>query len=53
MKPGPRGAHASLAIGTQILVFGGADRSPLAYNDLWQLETGTLTGFRSKGTDLM
>lgn len=53
MKPGPRGAHASLAIGTRVLVFGGADRSPLAYNDLWQLETGTSMGFRSNGTDPM
>ncbi|GIL92711.1 hypothetical protein Vretifemale_20168 [Volvox reticuliferus] len=39
LAPAPRGAHASVALGTKVLVFGGADRAPIPFNDLWALET--------------
>ncbi|EFJ49559.1 hypothetical protein VOLCADRAFT_117258 [Volvox carteri f. nagariensis] len=39
LAPAPRGAHASVALGTKVLVFGGADRAPVPFNDLWVLET--------------
>ncbi|PNH12850.1 Tip elongation aberrant protein 1 [Tetrabaena socialis] len=40
LAPAPRGAHACVALGTRVLVFGGADRAPITLNDLWVLETG-------------
>ncbi|GLC47994.1 hypothetical protein PLESTB_000047500 [Pleodorina starrii] len=39
LAPSPRGAHASVALGTKVLVFGGADRKPVPFSDLWLLET--------------
>ncbi|GFR48802.1 hypothetical protein Agub_g10753 [Astrephomene gubernaculifera] len=39
LAPAPRGAHASVAFGTKVLVFGGADRAPVTFNDLWVLDT--------------
>jgi hypothetical protein len=40
LSPAPRGGHASVAIGRRFIVFGGADRAPNTFNDLWVLETG-------------
>lgn len=40
LPPAPRGAHACVALGSRVLVFGGADRAPVSFNDLWVLETG-------------
>ncbi|KAK9829964.1 hypothetical protein WJX72_008920 [[Myrmecia] bisecta] len=39
LSPPPRGGHACAAVGSQVVVFGGADRSPTPYNDLWVLNT--------------
>ncbi|KAG2435747.1 hypothetical protein HXX76_006943 [Chlamydomonas incerta] len=39
LAPAPRGACCCVALGTQVLVFGGADRVPVSFNDLWVLET--------------
>ena len=38
--PPPRGGHASVSVGTKVLVFGGADRGATPFTDLWCLETG-------------
>lgn len=40
LAPAPRGGHACARLGSTLLVFGGADRCPKAYDDLWQLELG-------------
>ena len=39
-KPPPRGGLAIVSVSTRIVIFGGADRSPTLYDDLWVLETG-------------
>ncbi|PNW72026.1 hypothetical protein CHLRE_16g685500v5 [Chlamydomonas reinhardtii] len=39
LAPAPRGACCCVALGTQVLVFGGADRVPVSFSDLWVLET--------------
>lgn len=41
MAPAPRGAHAMVSVGSKVIVFGGADRTPTAFADLWVLDTGT------------
>eukprot|EP00775_Hariotina_reticulata_P006858 gene6858-7074_t len=40
LAPAPRGGHAVTAVGNSLLLFGGADRSPQAHDDLWQLKIG-------------
>uniref|UniRef100_A0A7S0R239 Uncharacterized protein n=1 Tax=Pyramimonas obovata TaxID=1411642 RepID=A0A7S0R239_9CHLO len=37
--PPGRGGHASCALGSKLYVFGGANRSPEAFKDLWCLQT--------------
>mmetsp|Transcript_27095 Transcript_27095/g.59195 ORF Transcript_27095/g.59195 Transcript_27095/m.59195 type:complete len:337 (-) Transcript_27095:669-1679(-) len=39
LAPSPRGGHACVAVGTKVVVFGGSDRAPLTFDDLWVLET--------------
>ncbi len=29
-----------MLVGTQVVLFGGSDRAPVTYDDLWVLETG-------------
>lgn len=38
--PPPRGGHVSVAVGTKVIVFGGANRAAAPFTDLWVLETG-------------
>lgn len=38
--PPARGGHASVAVGTKVIVFGGANRAATPFTDLWVLETG-------------
>ena len=38
--PSARGGHAIASIGSKVYCFGGADRSPTPFNDLWELDTG-------------
>mmetsp|Transcript_7112 Transcript_7112/g.12311 ORF Transcript_7112/g.12311 Transcript_7112/m.12311 type:complete len:345 (+) Transcript_7112:166-1200(+) len=38
--PPGRGGHAACALGSKMFVFGGANRSPEAFGDLWSLDTG-------------
>eukprot|EP00891_Asterochloris_glomerata_P002816 jgi/Astpho2/2816/Aster-x1100 len=38
-RPPPRGGLAIVSVSTRIVIFGGADRSPTLYDDLWVLET--------------
>jgi hypothetical protein len=40
--PGPRGGHACVSLGgaERLLVFGGSDRTPVTYDDLWLLDGG-------------
>ena len=40
IAPSPRGGNACVTVGTQVVVFGGSDRAPLTFDDLWVLETG-------------
>ena len=40
--PPARGGHASVAVGTKVIVFGGANRAAAPFTDLWVLETGKL-----------
>ena len=40
LPPAPRGGHACAALGSRVLLFGGADRNPTVFDDLWVLETG-------------
>lgn len=40
MCPGPRGGHACCAVGHKLVVFGGADRNPTTFDDVWVLDTG-------------
>ncbi|KAJ9534671.1 hypothetical protein QJQ45_002958 [Haematococcus lacustris] len=40
LAPGSRGGHASVSVGSKVIVFGGSDRAPVTYNDLWVLDTG-------------
>ena len=42
IAPSPRGGLACVAIGSRIVVFGGSDRAPLTFDDLWVLDTGEL-----------
>eukprot|EP00959_Pyramimonas_sp_CCMP1952_P395594 8288948-Pyramimonas_sp.AAC.3 len=39
--PPGRGGHAACALGKKVYVFGGANRSPEAFKDMWALDTGT------------
>ena len=39
--PAARGGHAIASIGSRVICFGGADRSPTPFSDLWELDTGT------------
>jgi hypothetical protein len=39
LAPGARGGHAAVAVGSKVLLFGGSDRAPVTYNDLWCLDT--------------
>lgn len=39
--PAARGGHATASIGSKVICFGGADRSPTPFSDLWELDTGT------------
>lgn len=39
--PAARGGHAIASIGSKVICFGGADRSPTPFSDLWELDTGT------------
>ena len=41
--PPARGGHASVAVGTKVIVFGGANRAATPFTDLWVLETGKFT----------
>ncbi len=38
--PAARGGHAIASIGSKVICFGGADRSPTPFSDLWELDTG-------------
>ncbi|KAL3152010.1 hypothetical protein ABBQ32_001128 [Trebouxia sp. C0010 RCD-2024] len=38
--PAARGGHAIASIGSRVICFGGADRSPTPFSDLWELDTG-------------
>ena len=38
--PAARGGHAIASIGSKVICFGGADRSPTPFSDLWELNTG-------------
>lgn len=38
--PGARGGHTLTVVGTQVIMFGGSDRVPVTYDDLWVLDTG-------------
>lgn len=40
LPPAPRGGHACVCLGSRVLLFGGADRNPTVFNDLWSLDTG-------------
>eukprot|EP00955_Chlamydomonas_euryale_P047117 353590-Chlamydomonas_euryale.AAC.12 len=40
VAPSPRGGLACVAIGTKVVIFGGSDRAPMPFDDLWVLETG-------------
>jgi hypothetical protein len=39
-QPGPRGGHAMAAIGSLVVVTGGANREPKVLADTWLLTTG-------------
>ena len=43
VAPSPRGGIACASIGTKVIVFGGSDREPSTFDDLWVLETGEQT----------
>lgn len=36
-RPSARGGHAVAVLGSELFMFGGADRSPQAFDDLWRL----------------
>lgn len=40
IAPSPRGGNACVSLGKKVVVFGGSDRAPLTFNDLWVLDTG-------------
>jgi hypothetical protein len=40
LPPAPRGGHALASLDSRVLLFGGADRNPSVFDDLWLLETG-------------
>lgn len=44
--PAARGGHAIASIGSRVICFGGADRSPTPFSDLWELDTGTCFSVR-------
>lgn len=39
LAPSPRGGHSLVAVGSKVILFGGADRTPNVFDDLWVLET--------------
>jgi len=43
VAPSPRGGLACVAIGTKVVIFGGSDRAPMPFDDLWVLETADNT----------
>lgn len=45
--PAARGGHAIAGIGSRVICFGGADRSPTPFSDLWELDTGTCVSLNS------
>ncbi len=48
LGPGPRGGHACVTVGHKVLLFGGSDRVPVTFDDLWVLETGALRCSRGR-----
>jgi hypothetical protein len=41
VSPSPRGGIACAAVnGTKFVIFGGSDREPSTFDDVWVLETG-------------
>lgn len=51
IRPAPRGGHCVCSVGSKLIIFGGSDRAPVSYDDLWVLDTGrysrkTLVGVR-------
>mmetsp|Transcript_19607 Transcript_19607/g.54628 ORF Transcript_19607/g.54628 Transcript_19607/m.54628 type:complete len:351 (-) Transcript_19607:613-1665(-) len=39
LAPSGRGGHCMSSVGSRLIVFGGSDRVPLSYDDLWVLDT--------------
>ncbi|CAL8463049.1 g2583 [Coccomyxa elongata] len=37
--PAPRGGHAAVSVGTNVIIYGGTDRQATPFTDLWVLET--------------
>lgn len=38
--PAPRGGHATISVGSKVIIYGGTDRQATPFTDLWVLETG-------------
>jgi len=38
--PAPRGGHATVSVGSKVIIYGGTDRQATPFTDLWVLETG-------------
>jgi len=47
LAPTARGGHACASVGSRLVVFGGSDRAPISYDDLWVLDAGGAAGVRA------
>lgn len=51
IAPAGRGGHCCCTVNDKVIVFGGANRVPTPYGDLYSLELGALTTVSALGNE--